>query len=99
MAEIEFTAVQEGDTFDAASLVQRFAQFKAAINDVETNAVDRGAFNENHLPSLIREAIHVDMPFTNALYHNKGQGGLLNFQTVAASGSGTTPELLSLIHI
>jgi len=93
MAEIEFTAVQEGDPFDAASLVQRFAQFKAAINDVETNAVDRGAFNENHLPSLVRDAGQITLSFTKAVYHKKGLGGLLKFDTVAANGPGTSPQL------
>lgn len=53
MADVTYTSLEEGDLFDAASLNTRFTGITAAVNDVEAAAVDRGAFNEAHLPSLL----------------------------------------------
>jgi len=53
MADVTYTSLEGGDLFDAASLTSRFTGITAAVNDVEAAAVDRGAFNAAHLPSLI----------------------------------------------
>tara|TARA_R110002012_G_scaffold17113_1_gene65221 strand:- start:80 stop:784 length:705 start_codon:yes stop_codon:yes gene_type:complete len=50
MGEINYPPLDEGDTFDGASLTLPQSRIRSTINDVDAGAVAVGALNENHLP-------------------------------------------------
>ena len=52
MPIITFTALEEGDQFNASSLNTQFTSVTATINDLATSSVGEGALNTRHLPSM-----------------------------------------------
>ena len=53
MAEITYTPIEETDVLNAASLNTPFSNIQNGLNDLPSDAPAPGAFNENHLPSMI----------------------------------------------
>lgn len=60
MPDIDFEALEDGTPLTAENINSRLTSLQTAINDLSKDAPQRGAFNENHLPSLV-----VDKQFTN----------------------------------
>jgi hypothetical protein len=52
MADVTYDALEEGEEFNAVSLNTRFSPVTNAINVISADALDAGALNSDHLPSM-----------------------------------------------
>lgn len=68
MPEVTYTPIREAEALDAGSLNDRFASVQAGINDLPESSVGSGAFNENHLPSLVVDQESVGFGASNHVY-------------------------------
>lgn len=70
MAEVTFTPLEAGDTFSAASVNTLVSGVANAVNDVEEDASSPGAFNDEHLPSLVLATATITVGGPGASLHS-----------------------------
>lgn len=99
MAEITFDALEELDPLNAASLNDRFGEIRNGINDLPSDALAKGALNENHLPTLVTDnrtkrvgsevLLHSYTSTTYTVITRGGNDLELDFGTDISIGTGT----------
>jgi hypothetical protein len=89
MAEISIPPLLETESFNAASLNNRFrigtGSFEGAVNDIPADGVAPMAFNHNHLPTMVHSALTTDF--------GNGSGATHRYTRTQANGdTGGTPS-------
>ena len=95
---INYTKITSGDSFDAASLNDRFTTLQSSINDLTKSDVSRGTFGRDHLPSLVTFADDEEIVVTGGTpYHQYTRtssaypgwaGSATAWTTIDSSGEG-----------
>lgn len=95
MAEITFTPLSEGLRLTAASLNDPLGNIRNGINDLPEDSPAVGAFNENHLPSLVI-AQDSERVGTSTLTHTYTSG---SYTVITRAGNDLEVDLGSDISI
>ena len=85
MPDINFDPFEDGTDLTADNLNTRLNSVTTTINDLTGDAPQRGAFNENHLPSLVIDQQYENLPGDV----NPGAGDYTNTAFAAVEDAGT----------
>ena len=106
MADVTYDALEEGEELNANSLNSRFSPVTNAINVISADALDEGALNSNHIPSMDISGGQTKTVTINpgggtacsyaegdAYYVAGGTNGFVTLDSNGATGGGTEVAL------